>query len=96
MKLIERGMDEKVEEGEVDPTQAEVGKGIARAIGSALEHEPVEGVGTMASWNGGQFQSLRVLDGATKFQVSAIVSNDEAENLEAAKRLAAAVMPACR
>ncbi|MDX1624105.1 MAG: hypothetical protein R3199_08990 [Gemmatimonadota bacterium] len=93
-EMMEERFERRAEEEGLGETEKEVGKGLAESVMSGMSFERVDGVGDNASWNGGH-DNLNVLHGDTRFEITATVSGDDAENRRAAVEVAKALMAAC-
>lgn len=93
-EMMEEQFEERAEEEGLSETEKEVGKGLAESAMSGMSFEQVDGVGDNASWSGGH-DNLNVLHGDTRFEITATVSGDDAENRRTAVDVAEALMAAC-
>lgn len=94
-EMMRESFERRAEEEGLGETEREIGEGIADVAEEATaSSRRVEEVGSNASWSGG-ISTLHVLDGSTKFEITADVSADDAANRETAAALARAVMAAC-
>lgn len=90
-------MDEAREEGRVSDQGAEMGREMGEGLAQAeIAFETVADVGTAARWGGmGDAPALKVLDGATEFEVSVDITDDDAANRDVAIALARALLATC-
>ena len=94
--MFNKQLEKKSAELGLDKSSKKIAKSMGNSLVNSTKFSPVEGIGTMASWESAAEGQLHVLDGDTKFKISTNLSKDTSEDRKFAVELAKAVMAACK